>query len=129
MPAIQKSHLVLPQRVKHLPDRRATPRFLAEEGQVWLGRWVGHEFVAVACLVQNISAGGAAVFAPESIHPGSDVWISLPACPTGLQAVVVATEAIGADEHIVRLAFTTPCSPELLQAVVYGLETLHAIIN
>lgn len=109
-------------------ERRATPRFAAQDYRTWLGWWTGPSFQVAAVRLLDVSRGGAAgvvVGTPPS--PGQSVWLRLHEDPTlsGVKGTVVQVQGAEdqQDGHVVRLRFAGLCPEDFYQAALRGLPS------
>jgi hypothetical protein len=105
-------------------ERRRSPRFLTVEHRAWLGWWTApDEFGTVPVHLEDISMGGAKLFAATPPEPQQIVWFCLgvPDPAECVQAKVVAVTPRPEGDSIVRIAFGIPCPLNLYQTAIYDV--------
>jgi len=96
-------------------DRRREPRYVPGETIVYLGWWEGAKFRAELGLLQNFSAGGAAVEIAAEPDAAEPVWL----CVAGPGRVTwMPARQVGREGRAIRLQFAEPMPYELFELLV-----------
>ena len=104
-------------------ERRKHPRYGLADGRVWTGRWSGSRvFESSACLVDNLSLGGARLLTCSPPVVGEDLWIrsAHPGKEQSLRAEVLEVQKLGDGDYQVRLRFDTSCSEPFVLCLLLG---------